>query len=346
MVHRIVLVGFGTVSQGFVEILLRKRHLLQNRYGVEFVVVGISDVVKGSVYDPNGLDLETVMHEMESSGSLMNYPVGRDGVRGWDSLTAIRESKADTVIEATFTNVKDGQPGLDHCRAALRAGKHVVTTNKGPIALGYAELSALASDVGVRLLFEGTVMSGTPVLRVVETALAGNAIISARGILNGTSNYILGRMEGGLDFQSALAEAQRLGYAEADPTADIDGYDVQFKLAILAKTVFGASIEPDQIDRCGIRDITPQKMVEAERQGRRYKLIGRIERTSRGVEASVSPQAVLQSDPLAGVVGATNAITFEGDLSGPVTIVGAGAGRIETGYAVLVDLLNLVRGQI
>lgn len=343
MRHQLALIGFGTVAQGFVEILLRKDQVLREDYGMEFTVVAITDPLKGSLYDPEGLDLSAVMNTMEATGSLTAYPDGPKTIRGWDSFTTIAQSGADTIIEATFTNVVDGQPGLDHCRAALRRAQNVVTTNKGPIALAYQELRALAEENAVRILFEGTVMSGTPVLRLAATALVGNEVRKIRGILNGTSNFILSKMDQGMTFDDALAEAQGLGYAEADPTADVDGYDAQYKLQILAHAVFGEAVERDRIVRHGIRAITAAEVAEARRQGRRYKLIAQLERTAAGLVGSVSPEALPIEDPLAGVLGAANAISFDCDLSGEVTMVGPGAGRLETGYALLVDCMNLVR---
>ena len=343
MRHQLALIGFGTVAQGFVEILLRKDQVLREDYGMEFTVVAITDPLKGSLYDPEGLDLSAVMNAMEATGSLTAYPDGPKTIRGWDSFTTIAQSGADTIIEATFTNVVDGQPGLDHCRAALRRAQNVVTTNKGPIALAYQELRALAEENAVRILFEGTVMSGTPVLRLAAMTLVGNEIRKIRGILNGTSNFILSQMDQGMTFDDALAEAQGLGYAEADPTADVDGYDAQYKLQILAHAVFGEAVERDRIVRHGIRAITAAEVAEARRQGRRYKLIAQLERTAAGLVGSVSPEALPIEDPLAGVLGAANAISFDCDLSGEVTVVGPGAGRLETGYALLVDCMNLVR---
>ncbi|TGT11999.1 homoserine dehydrogenase, partial [Mesorhizobium sp. M8A.F.Ca.ET.213.01.1.1] len=151
---------------------------------------------------------------------------------------------ADIVVEATFTNPNDGEPAVSHCRWALQAGKHVVTTNKGPVALAAQELKTLAKSRGVRFEFEGAVMSGTPVIRLAAKTLVGAELKGFEGILNGTSNFVLGRMEEGLDFSSAVKEAQALGYAEADPTADVEGHDVRLKVVILANELLGADLKP------------------------------------------------------------------------------------------------------
>lgn len=346
MARRLAILGFGTVGQGFAEILLRKREILRREYGAEFSVVAISDLVKGALYHPAGLDLGHVLDALEEAGNFSGYPEVPGLVRGLDSLSTIRHTEADTIIETTFTNVQDGQPALDHCREALEMGKNVVTTNKGPIALALQALNGLAARSGARILYEGTVMSGTPVLRFAATALGGNHIESVRGILNGTSNYILSRMEDGLEFQEALAEAKTRGYAEADPTNDVDGFDAQYKVMILAQAIFGKKILRHDVACTGIRTITREAVYEARQQGGRYKLVASLYETPNGLRGQVQPEVLPATDPLSGVGGATNAISFRCDLLGDVTVVGAGAGRVETGYALLADCLSLSRGQM
>lgn len=343
MQQKLALIGFGVVGQGFAEIIHRKKSALRDRYGVEFSVVAISDMLKGSIYDPDGLDIPTVLDLLQQKRSLEEYPVTATLERGWDAFRTIKETNADTVIEITYTNVQTGQPGLDHCRAALEHSKNVVTTNKGPIALAYAELMDLARRHGVRIGFEGTVMSGTPTLRMPLDALAGNDILEIRGILNGTSNYILTRMESGLGYAEALAEAQKLGYAEADPTSDVEGYDALYKVMILSQAVMDRPVQREAILREGITGITPQSVQDALAQGKRWKLVARVKASGQGVIAQVKPEMLPVTDPLASVSGALNAITYECDLIGPVTVTGPGAGKIETGYALLIDCLNVAK---
>lgn len=267
-------------------------------------------------------------------------------MRGWDSFQTIRESNADTIVEVTFTDVKTGQPAIDHCKAAFECGKNVVMSNKGPVALAYQELAELAAKKGVRWGFEGTVMSGTPALRMPLVCLAGNEIREVKGILNGTTNYILSRMEEGLTYQDALAEAQALGYAEADPTSDVEGYDAQYKVAILANVVMNVPLKKEDVGCKGITHLTPADIEWAKSQGKRWKLIAAARKEGDRVEAKVGPEAIPLHDPLAGIMGATNAVTFDCDLAGPITLVGPGAGRMETGFSILIDLININRGQI
>ncbi|GAG53467.1 unnamed protein product, partial [marine sediment metagenome] len=159
MKYNLALIGFGTVGQGLANLLWEKRGLLRERYGFEYAVVVISDPLKGSVYNPEGLDLDKLLSLVKETGKVAGYPEGK---KGWDSLKSISESNADIVIEVTYTDIQTGEPAISHIRAALKGKKHVVTTNKGPIALAFRELSELARENGVLLRFEGTVLSGTP----------------------------------------------------------------------------------------------------------------------------------------------------------------------------------------
>lgn len=339
---RLLIVGFGTVGQGLAELLLEKRDALARDHGFEWQVVGIADMLNGSCHDPNGIDLAKALAMVGRTESLSDMPgAGRD----WDARTMIEEVEADTVIELTYTDIKTGEPASSHIRSALERGRNVVTTNKGPLALHYRELEDLAREKGARFRFEGTVMSGTPVLNLAREALGGSRISEVRGILNGTTNFILTRMEEGLDYDTALAQAQSLGYAEAVPDADVLGWDALAKVTILANVIFGAALTPDDSPCQGITEITPDDITRAKADGKRHKLIGRVWREGDEVRGSVGPQLVPLGHPLAGVSGATNALTFSTDTLGEVTIVGPGAGRRETGFSVLTDLLGIGGGR-
>lgn len=335
--YRLALIGFGVVGQGFAEILLKQRERLAREHGFECSIVAVSDMHKGAAYDPKGLDVAKLL-ELAKSNAISSYP---GAVTGLDALATIKRSNADVVVEASYTNIKTGEPAYAHFKAALESGKHLVTTNKGPTALFFKELAATARAKGVHFRYEGSVMSGTPVLNLAEFCLAGNEVKEIRGILNGTTNFILSNMEKGKSYAEALKEAQDLGYAEAIPDADVEGYDAMAKVIILAKAVMGADVAVADVDRTGITKITLEDVNAARAEGKRWKLIGRVAREGGAVRASVRPEKLDITDPLAGVMGATNAATFRTDLMGSVTIIGAGAGRIETGYSVLVDLLDI-----
>ncbi len=346
MTHKLAFIGFGTVGQGLAEILRDKGDVLRDTEGFEAQVVAVSDLLKGAVYHPDGLDVAKLLEVVQSTGKLDDYPDSPGLERGWDSLRTIRDSNADSIVEVSYTDIKTGQPAIDHCRAAFEAGKNVVMSNKGPVALAYAELSVLAQANGARWGFEGTVMSGTPALRMPLTALAGNDIREVRGIFNGTTNYILTKMEEGMSYDVALKQAQELGYAEADPTADVEGFDAQGKVVILSSVVMNAPLTKEQVACQGISHLTLADIDQAKAEGKRWKLIGRAKKEGERVIASVGPEMVPLTDPLAGIMGATNAITYECDLAGPITLVGAGAGRVETGFSILIDLINIERGNL
>ncbi len=335
---RLLFVGFGTVAQGLSELLIEKKDELQKEYGLEWSVTGIVDMLKGSAYNPDGIDLEEIMKLVSDGDSISDYSKGGCA---WNALEMISNCDADVMLELTYTDIKSGQPATDHIRAALARGMHVTTTNKGPLALFSNELVDLADSNHVQFLFEGTVMAGTPLLNLIRDTLAGSEINEMQGILNGTTNYILTQMEAGMDYSAALAQAQELGYAEAVPDADVLGWDALAKVTILANVVFGASLSPDDSPCTGITEITPADIAAAAADGKRHKLIGRVWRDGDEVKASVAPQLMDLSHPLAGVGGATNAMTITTDTLGDVTIVGPGAGRRETGFSLLNDLITI-----
>ncbi len=335
MKQKIALLGFGTVGQGLCEILLEKRNYLKEKYGYEFDIVTISDLVYGNVYNPDGLDIVHILREAKEKTKFTK------DLTNWDTLSIIKESNCTVVCEMTYTDLKTGEPAISYCRQALESGKHIVTSNKGPAALKYQEMKKIADKNGVQFLIEGTVMSGTPVLNLTEGPLAGCEISAIRGILNGTTNYILTRMEMGMDYNEALKKAQELGYAEADPTGDVEGYDARGKVTILANVVMGTSLDINDVSCKGITQITQEDIKNAKEQNKRWKLIGSIEKKDGKIIASVAPEMLQMSHPLAGVMEATNALTFTTDLLGDVTIVGPGAGRIETGFSILTDLLKI-----
>jgi len=333
---RLALIGFGNVGQGFAQILLERGDSYAENLGLNFSIVAVNDLVRGSAYNPDGLDLRTLL----KAENLSTLP---EGNTGWDAFAMIARSNADVVLELSFTDLQTGEPAISHVRAALEHGKHVVTSNKGPIALRYAELSDLAHNRNLRIGVEGTVMSGTPSLHLGMELLAGAGIQRVQGILNGTTNYILTQMESGASYADALAEAQARGFAEADPTGDVEGFDAAGKIAILSTLLMKSPLRLDQVDRTGITAITQADIQAAKSAGQRWKLIGNLEKSPAGINASVKPLRLPLEHPLANVNGATNAITYTTDLLGDVTLIGPGAGRMETGYALVCDLLGIYR---
>ena len=333
---KLILIGFGAVGQGFAEILRDKAAELAQTHGFSANIVGVVTATKGSLYHPQGLDMLSLLDSAQA-GAFDGYPDSGGLRRDWTAQDMIAKGQAETLVEISPTNLETGQPALDTCYMALEHGLHLVLANKGPVALDYAGLKSKAAAKKLGFRYEATVMAGTPAMRLAEEALAGCAIRSARGILNGTTNYILTQMEAGMRYEDALAKAQALGYAEADPRGDVEGWDAAGKALILAQVLFGAPLTMDDLDVSGITQITADDMAAAKMQERRYKLIAKV--TAKGGRVRAEPLPL--DDPLANVGGATNAIALETDLMGEMTLIGAGAGRTETGFAILSDLLAL-----
>jgi len=341
LLFKLAFIGFGTVGQGLTEILLEKNQMLADKYNFHFKIVAISDIMKGSVYDENGLDMAKILDLVKKGKKLEEYPTG---IKGMDSLKTIKETNSNTIIEVTYTDVKTGEPALSHIKTALAAGKNVVSTNKGPVIKKSAELLDLAKSNNVHYGFEGVVLSGTPSLNLARFTLAGTKITGFKGILNGTTNYILTRMEEGMSYDDALQKAQELGYAEADPSGDVEGWDAVGKVVILSNVVLGKTLSWEDVERKGISEITKIDIKKAKAEGKRWKLIGSAKVQPNGsVKAKVWPELLPLSDPLAGVGEAINALTYYTDELGPITIVGPGAGRRETGFSILIDLLEINR---
>jgi homoserine dehydrogenase len=336
--YDIALIGFGGVNRTLAELIATRGETLRSDLGFGLRVVAITDLRLGSLVQAEGIDLSIALNLHGGSGSFADH----GGSADTNNESVIRNCTADVIVEATFTNPEDGEPAVSHVRWALESGKSVCTTNKGPVALRGAELTALAEQNGMYFEIEGAVMSGTPVIRRAKKMFAGLKLNGFDGILNGTSNYVLGRMEDGLDLEAAISEAQQLGYAEANPAADLEGHDVQLKLLILANELLDAGIELKDVQRQGILTVTPENIQKAARDGRRWKLVGAARRNLDGsVTAGVSPVALPLDHGLAGVSGATNAVSFDTDLLNAVTVSGPGAGRVETAYALLSDIIAI-----
>ena len=338
---KLAIIGFGNVGQGLAQILVDKKQFYQQAFNTEFVIVAVCDFVKGSLYNPEGLAIQDLLSTVDKGSSLEDI----DGpVKGWDALTTIAQSNADIIIELAHTDLKTGEPALSHMIACFESNKHFVTTNKGPVALHYKTLKALSAKHGLLFGIEGTVMSGTPTLHLGKELLMAANIQSIEGILNGTTNYMLMRMEAGLDFSTALKEAQEEGYAEADPSGDVDGFDAAAKVVILANLLMDADLSINDIQRTGMSSLRVADINQAKSNNRCWKVLGHVSKNPDGdFTAWVKPIEIDRSHALANVSGATNAITFSTELMGDVTLIGTGAGRIETGYAVIEDILSIAK---
>lgn len=340
MMFRLVLLGFGNVMQGLSKILVEKRQYLRRNFGFEYKIVAVADTVKGSVMGDRELDLRRLLSLAREKGSLRGYP---GATKGLSSVETIKKADADVLVEATWTDLEDGEPGLTHIKTALNQGLHVVTTNKGPIALAYHELAALARRKRRHLRFEGTVLSGTPAINLATEALAGSTIKSIRGILNGTTNYMLGEIETGRTYNEALRTAQQLGYAEADPSGDVEAWDPAAKITILANVLMDGKIKLAEVRREGITGTTLHDIQEARSRGKRIKLVARAYKDKARIKAQVVPERLRETDLLSHVSGVMNALVLSTDMQPDIAIIGPGAGPDSAGYALLSDLLALNR---
>jgi homoserine dehydrogenase len=337
---RIWLVGFGTVGQWLARVLSQQAGPLAARYGLAPQVVGVASAHDGFVYAPDGLDLAAALDAAGAGRPLASLP----GAQHWPSaLAGLRATEADLLVETAGSPPADGEPGLSHLREALGRRIPVVTSNKWPVALDGVALAALARDQGVPFRAESTVMSGTPVLSTLTRGLAGATPLRLRGLLNATVNDILTRMAGGLAYPDALAQAQRAGLAEPDPAADVGGSDEAAKVMILAALVFGRQLDRAAVDAGGVDDLPAAAVDAARADGGVLKHVAALDFTGPGgtgeVTARVQLEVVRPGDRLAGVDGATNALTCQADPVGEVTIIGPGAGPELAGQGVLSDLI-------
>ncbi|WP_341363833.1 homoserine dehydrogenase [Thalassospira sp. SN3W] len=320
-VVKIGVAGLGTVGAGTVKLLSEHRGNLTDRSGSPMIVTAVSarDRTRDRGFSTEGITW---------------YEDARD---------LATDKNVDVVVETI-----GGSDGIayDVCKAALENGKHVVTANKALIALHGVELARIADANNVTIAYEAAVAGGIPVIKALREGLAGNVISRVTGILNGTCNYILTTMrEQGRDFADVLAEAQKLGYAEADPTFDVDGIDAAHKLAILTSLAFGVEVDFDAIAVEGIRSVSALDIQLAEELGYRIKLLAIAKQTSEGIEQRVSPVLVDRSTQISKVEGVFNAVVLEGDYVGPVVLQGRGAGERPTASAVVADLVDIAAGR-
>jgi homoserine dehydrogenase len=337
---RLSVAGFGVVGQGFVELLGRKQEYLRQAFDIDARLVGVGNSRHGFIYREDGLDIATLLELGRTKRPLTDY----ERVRHWDTLLeGLQETGANVLVEVTSTNLHNGEPGMSHIITALQMGMHVVTANKGPGALAALDLLALARQQGVQLRMESSVMAGTPVISTILEGMAGASVQSVHGILNGTTNYILSAMTEGREYAQALAEAQERGYAETDPTADVEGHDSLAKTLILAALVFNQPLKVEQVVCQGITSLTRADMQRATKQGKRLKLVASIERHGHQLEASVAPLALSLDDPLARINGVTNALTIDTDTLGEISVIGPGAGGMQTAQGLLADAIACVR---
>src|SRR5438309_1344431 len=261
--YNLCLLGFGNVNRTLVRLLADREKELRERYRISWRITGVASRSLGWIAEPGGLDVSE-LDELRGAGALAGGKSGRlKNVRAW-----LQAAKADVLFEATSLNVENGQPAIEHIRAALEDGAHAITANKGPVVFAYEELSSLAASKGKRFFFESTVMDGVPIFSLFRDSLPTIQLQGFRGILNSTTNVVISGMEEGLGFEQALQKAQELGVAETDATHDIDGWDAAVKVAALVTVLMGTRFRPSEVPREGIRNLSREAVRSACSQGK------------------------------------------------------------------------------
>lgn len=334
---KVIIMGFGAVGQGVANAISLKKDMIKQEHNVEVKVVAAADSSSSAIC-ADGLDEQLLVSVKNDNGSLASYPEYGSDVCGIDVLDSV---EYDCLIEATPTNIEDGEPALSLTLKAFEEGKDVVTSNKGHLALFFKDVISAAEKNNVQFRYEATVGGAMPIINFVKDTLSSCKISSIEGILNGTTNYILSRMTSeGSSYKDILHESQELGIAETDPTQDVEGIDAACKTVILANSLLGIDATYSDVDVEGISNITSQAIELAKKDGYLIKLIAEVSPDN----LKVSPRLVKQGSSY-DVNGTLNMATVHTDLAGDVTVVGLGAGSLETASAMLTDLISILKNK-
>src|SRR5437899_1457883 len=331
------LLGFGNVNRTLTELLQRKEAELRERHGIEWRITGVASRRIGWQVNTAGFNVANLLRAFRADAFARMRCEECTHYNAWPDA-----AQPDVVFEATSLTVENGQPAIDHIRAALEHGAHVITANKGPVVHAYEELRALAARRGKQFLFESTVMDGIPIFSLFRDTLPAIEVRGFKGILNSTTNVILTGMERGLSFDESLGQAQQLGIAETDASHDIDGWDAAVKVAALVNVIMGVPLPPQKVEREGIRRLTGETVRSARNAGAPYKLICRAQRSDSGLTASVRPEQIPLTNPMALVGGTSSIIQFETDIFPGLTITEENPGLYATAYGMLADFVRAV----
>ena len=339
---RYILLGVGNIGRNLLDVLVHRQSQVEADYGLHFVLVGASDK-SGAAVDADGLDPARIRDLKLNGHSVSMHPeAGRSGMT---ALETIQSVEADLVVDATPTNLQDGEPGLRCMRAALSAGLHVVTANKGPLVLAFAELTEMAARSGSKLLYSGTVAGGLPTVNLGVRDLAGSRVLRVEGIFNGTTNYILTRMENEqISYEEALRGAQEAGIAEPDPTLDVDGWDAANKLVIIANSVLRRPTTLDDVSVQGIRGVSLEDQERARDRGQVIKLLALAEQKGEDYALSVKPTPLARDHPMARTGMWDMGVVYHTDFMGIISAVIEARGPVPTSAAVLRDMINVYVG--
>jgi homoserine dehydrogenase len=340
--YKLALLGFGNVGRALAELLMRKEAELKNEHDITFTVTGIATGNHGTITCKTGIDLAKALEVIKQGGRLDDLPKVN---RVDDKLEFVKTCNADVLFENSPVNHANGQPAISYIKQALLCHMHVATANKGPVVHAYRELTDLAQAQMRRFLFESTVMDGAPIFSLFRSALPAAKIKSFRGVLNSTTNLILTRMESDESFEDAVRYAQSIGIAETDPSGDVDGWDAAIKVAALVTVLMGIPFKPQQVDREGIRHLTPEQIQNAVKENKRWKLVCSAQRDGDTIHARVQPEIVSASSQLYNIDGTTSIVEFETDVLGNLSLCETNPGPQTTAYGLLADFINAVNPQ-
>lgn len=337
---KIILCGCGGVGKEFLQLLADRRPELEKKYGLKLLVTGVADYKGAAVSElEEGLPVAELVTFLKQGNEVQTFP--RFGQQNLTGLELIDRGNGQVMVEATPTNLTDGGPGKVHVFAAIEKGMEVVSANKGPFVLFYQELFKRAKEKKVGLHISAATAAALPTLDVGLTCLAGTRVLSAEGILNGTTNYILTQMyQQGTAYAVALKKAQELGIAETNPGYDVEGKDSGNKTLLIANRVFGRTFSLSDVSIEGITGVTLQDIEAARQNGKVIKLIGEITSVGDKLTLSVAPKALDKDHPLASVNGSEKAITYDTDTMGKITVMGGKSSPVGAAAAMLKDLIN------
>jgi homoserine dehydrogenase len=338
--YNLCLLGFGNVNRALLRLLLQREQELREQYQIEWRITGVASRRLGWLANPSGFDPERLSESQPDWERLPQVSPRSASVRQW-----IRAAGANVLFEATSLNARSGQPAVDHIRAALESEAHAITANKGTLIHAFEELRDLAVEKGKRFLFESTVMDGVPIFSLFSENLPLVHLRAFHGILNSTTNVILTGMEDGLTFEESLKKAQEIGVAETDASQDIDGWDASVKVAALVRVLMGIPLAVDSVDRKGIRGLAVETVRAARNADTPYKLVCRAWRSGSGVKATVRPEQVPLTDPMAHVTGTSSVVYFETDIFPGLAITENNPGVETTAYGMLADFIRAIRGR-
>ncbi len=340
---RLGLLGFGNAGRAFAKILEEKKQEIQGSMECDIIVTGITTGSRGSLYNPEGIDLKKAWSELEKAGHF-----DKDGKNYCEmtSLEFVEKGEYDVIVEMTPLDIFTGQPATDHLIRAMERGKHAVSANKGPIAWHYKDLKELAEKMKVQFYYETTVMDGTPIFNLKDETLKFCKVTEVNGILNTTTNYVLEELATGKAYDDVIEEGKRIGFVEADPSMDIEGWDAAAKVTALLNVLMEADITPKEVDRTGIENITLKDIQKAESQGKVIKLLCTGTRTDGKVKASVKPTLVEKGSLLSVISGTSSVLQITTDLMGKLTIIEHDPELLQTGYGVFSDVLRIVRNLV